>query len=56
MEGLRPGDYWVFGHTHYSCDFEQDEVHCVSNQRGGARNDANLQATLYRKGQVVVQI
>jgi predicted phosphodiesterase len=25
MEGLQKGDVWIFGHTHFSCDFYQDE-------------------------------
>lgn len=25
------------GHTHFSCDFWQDDVRVIANQRGGAR-------------------
>jgi predicted phosphodiesterase len=35
MLGLGKGDVWVFGHTHWSTDFYQDEVRVYSNQRGG---------------------
>ncbi|KUJ15343.1 uncharacterized protein LY89DRAFT_686104 [Mollisia scopiformis] len=56
LVGLRPGDHWVFGHTHFSTQFEQDEVRCISNQRGGPSNDSKLRATRYRKGGVVVEI
>jgi hypothetical protein len=34
IEGLGKGDVWVFGHTHFSAGFEQDEVRVLSNQRG----------------------
>lgn len=34
VEGLRRGDTWVFGHTHFTCDFTQDEVRVYSNARG----------------------
>lgn len=55
MEGLREGDVWVFGHTHYSCDFMQDGVRVVANQRGGRRNDSKLANTKYDKdGKVIV--
>ncbi|KUJ07735.1 uncharacterized protein LY89DRAFT_725494 [Mollisia scopiformis] len=39
VEGLRANDIWTFGHTHFSCDFEIDDVRVVANQRGGAKND-----------------
>jgi hypothetical protein len=29
-----PVSLWAFGHTHFSCDFVQDNVRVVSNQRG----------------------
>ncbi|KAE9364662.1 hypothetical protein N431DRAFT_354548 [Stipitochalara longipes BDJ] len=35
MVGLQADDIWVFGHTHWSTDFMQDEVRVYSNQRGG---------------------
>jgi len=42
VPGLQAGDVWVFGHTHWSTDFVQDEVRVYSNQRGGYTN-ANKQ-------------
>lgn len=49
IEGLQQGDFWVFGHTHFSTSFEQDEVHVVANQRGGSqeqnRSGYNVQFT-----------
>lgn len=56
IEGLRKDDVWVFGHTHYSCDFVQDDVRVVANQRGGARNDGNLANTKYEKDGKVIHI
>jgi predicted phosphodiesterase len=29
-----PVSLWAFGHTHFNCDFVQDSVRVVSNQRG----------------------
>jgi predicted phosphodiesterase len=34
VEGLQMGDVWVFGHTHFCCDFFRDEVRVYSNPRG----------------------
>jgi hypothetical protein len=34
MRGLGKGDVWVFGHTHWSADFQQDDVRIFANQRG----------------------
>lgn len=35
VEGLKDGDVWAYGHTHYSNSHLQDEVRIISNQRGG---------------------
>jgi hypothetical protein len=34
MRGLGKGDVWVFGHTHWSTDFLQDDVRIFANQKG----------------------
>lgn len=33
---------WMFGHTHWSCDFERAGVRVVSNQRGYKDGDAGF--------------
>lgn len=42
-EALADTQLWVFGHTHFSCDFKQGEVRLVSNQRGYVLNGVRLQ-------------
>ncbi|EPE27955.1 hypothetical protein GLAREA_04746 [Glarea lozoyensis ATCC 20868] len=32
---LREGDAWVFGNTHFCCDFQRNGVRVYSNQYGG---------------------
>jgi hypothetical protein len=34
MNGRGVGNVWVFGHTHWSANFVQDEVRVYSNQKG----------------------
>ncbi|KAF4622764.1 hypothetical protein G7Y89_g14263 [Cudoniella acicularis] len=36
---LKLGDVWIFGHTHWCCDFLIEEVRVFANQRGDSRND-----------------
>ena len=36
-----PVKVWVFGHTHWSCDFVKDGIRIVSNQRGYSKGDAS---------------
>lgn len=56
IEGSRENDVWVFGHTHFSCDFVQDEVRVVANQRGGPSNDSKLAGTKFEKAGKVIQV
>ena len=57
--GWGPVAYWVYGHTHYSNDFEKGRTKVVSNQRGyvlpgtdlpvGSKRDASRQKFETRK-------
>lgn len=40
MQGLRMGDVWCFGHTHFSTEFMLDEVRVVSNQLGDREGES----------------
>ena len=42
-KALADTQLWVFGHTHFSCDFKQGEVRLVSNQRGYVLHGVRLQ-------------
>ncbi|KAE8445152.1 hypothetical protein EG329_013648 [Mollisiaceae sp. DMI_Dod_QoI] len=39
VDGLQEGDVWVYGHTHWSTTWIQDEVRGIANQRGGSREE-----------------
>jgi hypothetical protein len=36
-----PVSHWVFGHTHFNCDFMQNSVRVLSNQRGYEGSEAS---------------
>lgn len=37
VPGLQAGDVWAFGHTHWGCDFYQDDVRCIQNAMVGRK-------------------
>ncbi|TVY84054.1 hypothetical protein LSUE1_G002691 [Lachnellula suecica] len=39
VEGLRNGDVWIHGHTHFNADIMQDQVRVYSNQKGRRAED-----------------